>query len=240
MKKTLIALVLLIAILAAGCGSAAPAETGAPADASAETTQPDPAMEPETPAEDVMPELTPSYVKNQLTVTGVDEEIIETTIDPENPDNKENIINFLITPDTLIYDSQGEKKELSDIQKGALISVYTDAFSPAPLILPPQYQADVIILEDPEAETPVFNHVDTFIMNEGILVDAGNSLALNISEEVPVVDKEGNEADAGDLAGKDLLVFYDVSTRSIPAQTTPLKIVVLGENHMALANINAE
>ena len=37
----------------------------------------------------------------------------------------------------------------------------------------------------------------------------------------------------------DLIVFYDVSTKSIPAQTTPTKVVVLGENEIALKQIEA-
>lgn len=238
MKKTLIAL-MIVALLAAGCGTTAPEETEPSASADAEAVKPDSAMETDAPAEDSMPDLAPSYIQNQVTVTAVGDEFIETTIDPDDPENMENIINFLLIPDTLVYDRLGNKLSASDIALGGRITVYTDAYSPAPLILPPQYQANVIILDKPEAETLMFTHVNTFITCGQTLVDASNTLALNLSEETVVVDTEEESFDAAALAGKDLLVFYDVSTRSIPAQTTPLKVVVLGENQMALANINA-
>lgn len=240
MKNTLIALVLIIAILAAGCGTAAPAGTEAPANTGAETAQPDPAVETEAPTEDIMLDWTPSYFKNQVTVTAVGDELIEATTDSEGSEDMENAMNFRILPETLIYDNQGNKLSIDDISQGSFITVYTDVYSPAPLILPPQYQANVIILEEPEAEHLVFTYVDTFIRSGERLVDAGNTLALNLSDETLIVDTGEEKMEASALDGKDLLVFYDVSTRSIPAQTSPLKVVVLGENQMALANINGE
>ena len=72
-----------------------------------------------------------------------------------------------------------------------------------------------------------------------MLVGAGNTLALNMNDEVPVVDREDAGTEAA-LENMDLLIFYDMSTKSVPAQTTPLKVVVLGSNELALANINMQ
>ena len=107
------------------------------------------------------------------------------------------------------------------------------------MILPPQYQANIIILLDSAAEEAGFTCADTFILVEGMLTGTGNTLALNLTEDVEIVDREGNPTQE-ELANQDLLVLYGASTRSIPAQTTPSKIVVLGTNELALGSINAQ
>ena len=52
---------------------------------------------------------------------------------------------------------------------------------------------------------------------------------MNIAtaDDTKIVDKNEKEY-KGDLDKNDLIVFYGVSTKSIPAQTTPTKVVVLG------------
>ena len=166
------------------------------------------------------------------------EEFIQTTTDVNDADNYENTINYVPGEDTLVFDAQGNQLSLGDVKAGDLLTVYTGAYTPAPMIMPPQYQAEIIIIEDLEAESPVFTCADTFVADEeGMLVGLGNTLALNMSEDVEVVDREGQACEAA-LENMDLLVFYDAATKSVPAQTTPLKVVVLGENELALSNIN--
>jgi hypothetical protein len=60
-------------------------------------------------------------------------------------------------------------------------------------------------------------------------VSSDNSLKLNISDDTVIVSENG-EAFTGELADRKLVVVYGPSTRSIPAQTTPEKIVVLDED----------
>lgn len=233
MKKTLIAMLLLTALLCAACGSAAPAPTAEPVPTELPATVPtdDPEMEP--------PIVMPSYIANQVTVIESKEDMIETTLNPDEPDNMDYIVNYVITEDTLVFDQAGKLLTLQDVKAGSLIAAYTNAYAPTLLILPPQYQADVIILLDAEAEEAGFVCADTFIKVEDILTGTGNTLALNLTEDVQIVDREGNPTQE-ELENKDLLVFYGASTRSIPAQTTPSKIVVLGTNELALGNINAQ
>lgn len=240
MKKFVIALILIAALLSAGCGSTSaqptetPAQTETPATETPEQTQP-PADESE---DSMVLEPMASYISYQVTVTEVLEEFIQTTTDVNDADNYENTINYVPGEDTLVFDAQGNQLSLGDVKAGDLLTVYTGAYTPAPMIMPPQYQAEIIIIEDLEAESPVFTCADTFVAGEeGMLVGLGNTLALNMSEDVEVVDREGQACEA-ELENMDLLVFYDAATKSVPAQTTPLKVVVLGENELALSNIN--
>lgn len=186
------------------------------------------------------PVMMPSYTVNTVTVTEVTDNSIATTINTEDAENFENTINYTIIDKTIVLGfAKGDVKSVKDIKKGDKITVYTDAYSPAPLIMPPQYQADVIVVEDAAATLSNID-VDTYIKGENeMLVNAANTLALNIGDETEIVDREGNKVDAKDLDKKDLAVIYGASTRSIPAQTTPNKVIVLGENEMALAQIEA-
>lgn len=242
MKKTVVVLLLIAALLTAGCGSTAaqPTETPAQTETPAATETP---AQTEAPADEtensVETEPMASYMANQVTVVEIGEELIQTTTDVNDSENYENTINYVSTEDTLVYDSQGNKLSLSDLKEGDLITAYTGSYTPAPLIMPPQYQAEIIVIENPEAETPVFSFADTFIMKDDMLAGAGNTLALNMSEDTIVVNREDEETEA-ELENMDLLVFYDAATKSVPAQTTPLKVVVLGENELALSNINAQ
>lgn len=179
----------------------------------------------------------PSYISNTVTVTEVGEGKIATTLNKEDAENPENTVNYTILENTLVFNSKGEKKEVKDIEKDADITVFTNSYSPAPLIMPPQYQADVIIINDGEEIGSV--NVDTYIADGERLINAANSLVLNIGETTKIVDKDGKEVKADELKNKDLVVFYTITTRSIPAQTTPEKVVVLGENETALAQIAA-
>ena len=233
MKKTLIAMLLLTALLCAACGSAAPAPTAEPVPTELPAPIPtdDPEMEP--------PLEVPSYIANQVTVLALQEGMLETTRNPEEPENREYIVNYTIVDDTLFFDQAGNRLALEDVKEGSLLDVYTGAYTPAPMIMPPQYQANIIIVLDPEAEEAGFSCADTFLLVDGMLTGAGNTLALNLTEDVEIVDRDGNPTQE-ELANKDLLVFYDASTRSIPAQTTPTKIVVLGTNELALGSINAQ
>ncbi len=239
MKKTVIAILLIVALLCAGCGSTAAQPTETPAQTETPATEtPEQTQTPADESEDSMVlEPMASYISYQVTVTEVLEEFIQTTTDVNDADNYENTINYVPGEDTLVFDAQGNQLSLSDVKTGDLLTVYTGAYTPAPMIMPPQYQAEIIIIEDPEAESPVFSCADTFIAGEdGMLVGLGNTLALNMGEDVEVVDREGQTCEA-ELENMDLLVFYDVSTKSIPAQTTPLKVVLLGSNETALSNI---
>lgn len=207
--------------------------------------------EPDTPFEneiqgDIMPisasvnVISPSYMKNAVTVTDVTDTQISTTLNAEDAENLENTVNYTITDKTIVLGfANGDVKSVKDIKKGDKITVYSNAYAPAPLIMPPQYQADVIVVEDAAATINSID-VDTYVKGEDeMLVNISNTLALNIAEDTEIVDREGKKADAKELDKKDLAVIYSASTKSIPAQTTPIKVVVLGENEMALKALEA-
>lgn len=242
MKKNLITIIAASAMLASTMAAFAADE---PAATYAPDAMPTPVIQGDIMLIDGAPEtdvtvMTPSYISNTVTVTGIEDGMLSTTTDKEDAENPENIINYTIMDNTVVFGmANGEKKSLEDVKVGDTVTVFSNAYAPAPLILPPQYQADVIMVNDNEKiSSERFADVDTYVLREETLVNAANTLALNIDENVNIVDTQGKTVDAKDLFDKDLLVIYSTSTKSIPAQTTPIAIVVLGDNELALAQLH--
>ncbi|MEB2280685.1 copper amine oxidase N-terminal domain-containing protein [Lysinibacillus xylanilyticus] len=125
-----------------------------------------------------------------------------------------------ITKDTLVFDNTGKKVELKE---GDKIVAYTFANKPQKLIYPPQFDPDVVIVETKEAG---FVEVDYFLEN---LTNTYNMLKLSIGENTELLNTKGEKVTAKDLVEKNLVVFYTASTKSIPAQTTPSKVIVLDD-----------
>jgi len=125
-----------------------------------------------------------------------------------------------ITKDTLVFDNTGKKVKLKE---GDKIVAYTFANKPQKLIYPPQFEPDVVIVETKEAG---FVEVDYFFEN---LTNTYNMLKLSIGENTDLLNTKGEKVTAKDLVEKNLVVFYTASTKSIPAQTTPSKVIVLDD-----------
>ena len=250
MKKNLIAIIALTAALAASTSAFADTvqiseeELNKPVSTYAPDAMPTPEIQ-----GDIMvlngeetdvaaPVETASYISVDVTVVKTDSDvdgIIKTTTDVNNKDDQNNTVNLKITDDTLVYDNLGNKKALSDLTDGSKITVFTGSYEPTPLILPVQYTANVIIINgDKEGNV----NVDTYLADEEGYTNAANNLNIAAADDTKIVDKDEKEY-KGDINKNDLIVFYDVSTKSIPAQTTPTKVVVLGENEIALKQIEA-
>ena len=250
MKKNLIAIIALTAALAASTSAFADTvqiseeELNKPVSTYAPDAMPTPEIQ-----GDIMvlngeetdvaaPVETASYISVDVTVVKTDidvDGIIKTTTDVNNKDDQNNTVNLKITDDTLVYDNLGNKKALRDLTDGSKITVFTGSYEPTPLILPVQYTANVIIINgDKEGNV----NVDTYLADEEGYTNAANNLNIAAADDTKIVDKDEKEY-KGDLDKNDLIVFYGASTKSIPAQTTPTKVVVLGENEFALKQIEA-
>lgn len=155
----------------------------------------------------------------------------------ENIKNGENIkyytvkdgdqTNILeISKDTLVFDNTGKKAEL---KKGDKIVAYTFANKPQTLIYPPKFNPEVVIVE---TEGAGLVEVDYFYEN---LTNTYDILKLNISEKTELLNAKGEKVTAKDLAEKHLVVFYTTSTESVPAQTTPSKVIILDDSQNTIA-----
>ena len=126
-------------------------------------------------------------------------------------DQSGNIINFVVSPDTYFADQE-------IVQVGDFVTGYYDGNAPVILIYPPQYPALIVVKYNPDQNVKVDYFNSRFLSSDGRLI-------LNIVPSTRVMLKNGQPF-MGNPANRNLIVFYGASTRSIPAQTTPTKIVV--------------
>ena len=87
--------------------------------------------------------------------------------------------------------------------------------------LPPQFSPYLIVVD--RSIDSNFQKLDFFNQD---LVSEDMMLKIN-PDAIEVVIQDGEVVSEYDLANKHLLVFYTVSTRSIPAQTNPKAVVIL-------------
>ncbi|MGE5494067.1 MAG: hypothetical protein ACM3S4_02055 [Burkholderiales bacterium] len=127
-------------------------------------------------------------------------------------DGSGNIVNFVATPSTYVVGRE-------TLNVGDSVTGFYDATLPVILIYPPQYRAVVM------AKTSSFRSVkvDRF---DSQLVSSDGALKLNVSPSTQIV-LENDQRFSGSLENRDLIVVYGATTRSIPAQTTPYKIIVI-------------
>lgn len=152
----------------------------------------------------------------------------------ENKDNKENQLIGHINKDVKIYNNKTQELiKVEDLKAGQNIEMFYSSVTPVALSLPGQLTPEIIVVK----ESDVNAKVDLF---NNDLVSSDNVLKLNIDKEnTKIVDTKGNKVDESQLKGSKLLVFFGATTRSIPAQTAPEKIIVLEKfEDMKLVNFD--
>ncbi|KNF09711.1 copper amine oxidase domain-containing protein [Gottschalkia purinilytica] len=126
----------------------------------------------------------------------------------------EVVANLIVSNDTYVVNND-------EVAVGSVITAFYDKNRPMIMIYPPQYETEAIVVNSEDKNVKV----DTFDKD---LISSDNSLKLNISDDTDIISQDEKRFD-GELANRKLVVIYDKTTRSIPAQTTPDKIVVLFE-----------
>lgn len=120
------------------------------------------------------------------------------------------IVNFTVSSDTYIVDNML-------LERGMHITAFYDPMLPVPLIYPPRYQAAFITPSSP-GETVTVAYFDQN------LLAADHSLQLNIGPSTSVVTANGQPFTCPP-GGNLMMVYYIITTRSIPPQTTPRKVI---------------
>ncbi len=122
------------------------------------------------------------------------------------------IVNFVISPSTYFVDHE-------IIMVGDRVTGYYDGDLPVILIYPPQYQALVMVKDNPNQNVKV-----SYFNNQ--LLSSDGQLQLNVSPYTQILSTNGQPFSSYPR-NRNLIVLYGPTTRSIPAQTTPYRIIVL-------------
>lgn len=122
------------------------------------------------------------------------------------------IVNFMVDSQTQVIDSR-------QLRPGMRVAAFYDDSLPVPLIFPPQYRAQLVTAlgRNEQVMLKFFNRN---------LVASDQSLQLNVAPNTVVNTVNGQNVTCN-LGNQTLLVYYTATTRSIPPQTSPGKIVVL-------------
>lgn len=126
--------------------------------------------------------------------------------------NTSGITNFMVSASSYVI--QGVR-----LRPGMNVTAFYDSSLPIPLIFPPQYQAVIIGMRN-------FNEMIYAGYFDENLVAEDNSLQLNIARSTEILTANGQRFNCNP-GGQLLIVYYTNTTRSIPPQTTPRKIIVM-------------
>ena len=126
-------------------------------------------------------------------------------------DRHGGIVHFVVSPTTYFVDH-------AIVTPGDRITGYYDGDAPVPLIYPPQYRALIMVKErnDQTVKVDYFNNQ---------LVSRDGQLQLNLSPYTPILLRNGQPF-SKNIGNQNLIVIYGPATKSIPAQTTPYRIIV--------------
>lgn len=161
------------------------------------------------------PQVQPTFIKIAGTVDNVE---VRDNATYYTIKEGENTNVFVVNKDTLVFDNTGKEVK---IKEGDKVTAYNYGNKPMLAIYPPQYNPEVIIVETEEMGSVAVGTFDEDLLNEEY------ALKLNVNEETEVSSVSGKDVTVADLPEQNLLVFYAITTRSIPAQTPPTKVIVL-------------
>ena len=123
-----------------------------------------------------------------------------------------SIVNFLVTPDTYFVDHVM-------VAVGDKVTGFYDANAAVPLIFPPQFRA-IVMARDNQYKNVKVDYFDSE------LVSSDGKLKLIITPSTQVV-LENDQPFTKTPENRNLIIVYGASTKSIPAQTVPYKVIVI-------------
>lgn len=122
------------------------------------------------------------------------------------------LVHFVVTPTTYFVDHVM-------LTIGDVVTGFYDTNAPVPLIFPPQFRA-IVMAKDTSYQNVAVDYFDSNLLS------MNNNLRLNIGPYTQIVLENG-QAFTQNPANRNLIVIYGATTKSIPAQTTPYKIIVM-------------
>lgn len=121
-------------------------------------------------------------------------------------------VNMILSHDTYVVDCMR-------LMPGMRLAAFYDSTQPVPLIYPPQYRAVIAAVLRPEEDAALAWFDESLTAVDG-------SLKLNLYPSTALSTLNG-QAYFCSPANHYLLVYYSATTRSIPPQTSPGRVIVL-------------
>jgi len=118
----------------------------------------------------------------------------------------------------------------SGIKAGETVTGYYLTNAPMITIWPAEYTIVVLVAGVPADLSLSIDRFYTMESREGWMLNKGGNLAFQIGDNTEVVLANGDDFTDGNIEGRRMIVIYRASTRSYPALTMAVKIIVLYED----------
>lgn len=171
-----------------------------------------------------------AYVEGIITEIkdyGIDGEVVENGKQIVRIEKDENKWDVIIDSNTYYITSGKTNRKAMGIND--TIKVFYNIKSPALMIYPPRINAEFIAVDLKDTQSVA---IDRFDIN---FTNSKNDLKLIPSLDTEIIYEDGKEFDgeSKDLINRKLVVIYSITTKSIPAQTTPEKVIIMYEKAVA-------
>lgn len=134
-----------------------------------------------------------------------------------------------IADGTMVLDRKtNEFIKVSDLKQGMEVCAVIPGNAPMTMSLPPMTNSVSVLVANADAGNVAVGKFDKELVN------AEAKLMLNIDEKTMISDTTGARRafTAEDVKEQNAVVFYDATTKSIPAQTTPSRVLILVEKEV--------
>ncbi len=155
-------------------------------------------------------------------IHSIDKENQSIVVVSEEDKNFDKLIVNLSEEKSIFNSVDNKFAGLDSLKDGDIVKVVYKNSTPVAMSEPPLMTPDLLVLLDKDDQ--VFIDIDKYDKD---LVNSKNSLSLNLSDTSLIYNLKGNMLEEKDLLNKNLLVLYQASTKSIPAQTSPNAIIIL-------------
>lgn len=157
-----------------------------------------------------------------VSVTGTEKGSYEVLIN-----NDDGGLRFMVSENTVIVDRKsGNYLTPNQLTEGMEVAAIYPVNSPMGMSMPPFLGQVTAVVANGDQGSYVVGSFDKNLLSKR------DMLVLNISEDTVIHELNGaKNMTADDVKGKDALVFFDFTTRSIPAQTNPSFVLILGERN---------
>ena len=135
----------------------------------------------------------------------------------------DQLVNFVVEDDTIFLTD-------AELAVGAKVTGFYDSNLPMIMIYPMQPKAAVMAVELPETASIKIDRFDSEMLSYD------GELKLNIADDTVILSADGAEF-AGSLVDRKLVVLYTFTTRSIPPQTSPVKVIVMNETAVPISEV---
>ncbi len=139
-------------------------------------------------------------------------------------ENDNGGLRVMISDMTKVLNAEdGNYMFAEELEEGMTVTIAYPSNAPMGMSLPPFLGQPTAVIANTDATNVAVGLFDEAFFNEDEM------LILNVDETTEIAYLNGNRkiATADDIAGNNAIVFYGMSTRSLPAQTTPTKVLII-------------